>query len=65
MGYFVDLNKDLEPYNDVVYRFAKRYNCDLINLDGTHYRFMHCTEEDFVVIMLTCPEAVAEVLSGG
>ena len=39
--------------------FMEKYNCTIVGNDSHIY---HCSEEDFVMIMLTCPEVVKEVL---
>lgn len=44
----------------VAYDFASRFNCDTHFL-GSYLEFS-CTEEDFTIIMLVCPEAVKEVI---
>jgi hypothetical protein len=43
----------------VAYNFAGRFNCDTHFL-GSYLEFS-CSEEDFTIIMLTCPEAVKEI----
>jgi len=39
--------------------FMEKYNCTTVdNISHIYY----CSEEDFVMIMLTCPDVVKEVL---
>lgn len=45
----------------VAYNFAGRFNCDTHFL-GSYLEFS-CSEEDFTIIMLTCPDAVKEVIT--
>lgn len=64
--YALDAHGDMIGFPDhnsmrkVAYDFARRFNCDTHFL-GSYLEFS-CTEEDFTVIMLTCPEAVKEVI---
>jgi len=54
--------KDAGTYtegSERIYKFLEKYNCSIA--DSTQRIFV-CDEEDFVAIMLACPDAVAEVL---
>lgn len=44
----------------MVHDFAKKYNC-LIH-DYRYFEVFECSEEDFLLVTLTCPEAIDEVV---
>lgn len=39
--------------------FMEKYNCTTVGNDSHIY---YCSDEDFIMIMLTCPDVVKEVL---
>jgi len=46
-----------EIYNNLVDQFCKQYNCIQDEDDGT----LWCTENDFLIIKLTCPDVIKRI----
>lgn len=48
------LDARVSAYNGIINSFIAEYNCTINRKDGT----MKCSEEDYIMIKLSCPKAV-------
>lgn len=53
----------LDAYNIIIRDFAKAFNCVKLIADDRKLGYdMECSDEDFLIIKIKCPEAIGKIV---